>query len=84
MTVEQNIVNGNYSNNFPYNPNTWSEFHDESRRLKALFKSDLEAEHGLAGHPKADLLFDIAWEHGHANGYYDVEIHYSELAELLK
>lgn len=56
----------------------------EEARLVALFKADLEAEHGIVGNPKADRLFEIAWEHGHSSGYGEVLLHYEELVELVK
>lgn len=51
--------------------------------MSAAVKSDLEAQEGLVGHPKADLLWSIAWERGHSSGYSDVISVYEEMAELL-
>lgn len=89
VSVSQNIADGKYKNRLPYvsrkeNVDGWTAYHAEERRLDALFRADLEAEHGLAGHPKADKLFHLAWEAGHASGFSDVEYHYSTMAELLK
>lgn len=59
--------------------------HDEERaRLNAMVKADLEEEYGVIGHPKADKLWEIAWEHGHSSGYHDVACHYAELVELIQ
>ena len=58
--------------------------HAEQHRLDALFKADLEAEHNVVGHPKADKLFSIAWQRGHAYGYYDVACIYDDIVELIK
>lgn len=55
----------------------------EDRRLEALFKADLEEEYGLAGHPKADKLYSIAYERGHSGGYREIAECYSQMAELL-
>lgn len=52
--------------------------------MSALVKRDLEVQEGLAGHPKADMLWGIAWDRGHSSGYLDVISVYEELAELLK
>lgn len=49
----------------------------------ADLRTRLEKEHSTALHPKADLLWAKAWEHGHANGYADVEHWYSEFTELI-
>lgn len=58
--------------------------HEEDARLVALFKSDLEEEHGVKGNPKADRLFEIAWSSGKSSGYHEVAIHYEEMVELIK
>lgn len=55
-----------------------------AKQLMLEFKGELESEHGLVGHPKADNLFDIAWAYGHSAGYSEVRVHYETLSELLK
>lgn len=57
---------------------------EEEGRLHQLFKSDLEKEFGIVRHPKADLLFQIAWSMGHSSGYHEVWNHYQEMVDLLK
>jgi hypothetical protein len=44
----------------------------------------MEKIHGLTGHPKAEKLYEIAWDIGHSAGYHEVEIYYDDMAELLK
>ena len=56
----------------------------ETARLEALFRSDLEDEHGMKGHPKADLLFSKAWSMGHSSGYGEVANYYDDLVDLVK
>lgn len=56
----------------------------EDNRLAALFKSDLEQEHDVAGHKHADRLFSIAWSHGHSSGYAEVASLYDEFVQLIK
>lgn len=56
----------------------------DQRRLDNKFKTDLEAEYGLTGHPKADLLYSKAYEMGHSSGHAEVANYYGDLAELLK
>jgi hypothetical protein len=56
----------------------------EEARLNSLFKADLENQHGVAGHPKADRLFELAWDYGHSSGYNEVAYYYDDLAELIK
>jgi hypothetical protein len=59
----------------------WSEM---SRIREDTFKNLLAEEYGVKrDHPKFDKAFSIAWEHGHSCGYNDVEIYFSEIAELL-
>ena len=57
---------------------------EEDTRLNALLRTDLEEEHGLVGHPKADRAWDLAWEHGHSSGYSDIIYYYEDFAELVK
>lgn len=57
---------------------------EERNRLQADLKARLETKHGLAGHPKAQVLFHLSWEHGHSAGENEVEIYYDEFSELLK
>jgi hypothetical protein len=52
--------------------------------LNEKFKEDVLAEFGLTGHPKADKVYAMAWEHGHANGLSEVEYWVGELVELVK
>jgi hypothetical protein len=59
-------------------------YNNEQGRLHAKFKADLEEEHGLVGHPKADKLFSKAWEDGHYAGYAEVALKYDDLVDLVK
>ena len=60
------------------------EYNEERAALDAQFRSDLEDWFGVTGHPKADLLFNKAWERGHSGGYIDVYNNYSDLVDLIK
>ena len=51
--------------------------------LDLVFKADVLAENGLTGHPKADLVFSKAWEHGHSSGNNDVAYWVADLADLV-
>jgi len=48
------------------------------------FRKRLEAEYGTADNPKAQRLWEIAWDHGHASGLAEVEGWYGELVELVQ
>lgn len=52
-------------------------------RIGAL-RLKLEADYAMESHPKRELVWSKAWEHGHATGFADVEFWYSELVELVK
>lgn len=58
-------------------------YRDEDARLEALFRSDMEAEYGMVGHPKADMLYSKADELGHSGGFSEIHNYYSELVELV-
>jgi hypothetical protein len=47
-------------------------------------RARMEEKHGLAGHPKAKRLYELAWDYGHASGYSEIELYYEDLADLLK
>jgi hypothetical protein len=53
------------------------------RILMNQFKKDLLDELGITGHPKADKLYDFAWEHGHSDGYASVYSWAEELVDLI-
>lgn len=59
-------------------------YRDRDKELKAKFRDDIEAEYDMTGHPKADKLWELAWEYGHSAGYSEVAIYYAELVELAK
>lgn len=59
------------------------EYRLDELRLKQTFKRDLEDEYDTYSHPKAQKLFDMAWERGHAKGHQSIAAEYAELAELL-
>lgn len=51
--------------------------------MTRLLRADLEIEHGMVGNPKAERLWELAWEYGHGCGCSDVISHYEEFAELV-
>jgi len=52
--------------------------------LDAEFKRDVLARIGLADHPKADALYQLAYQRGHSNGHHEVLSEAEDLAELLR
>ena len=91
-SFDEKLSEGYYTTKLPYagprNGPNWKEtraaYHADQGRLDAEFKRDLFAYYGVTGHPKAERAFEIAWGHGHSAGYSEVDIYFSELAELLK
>lgn len=57
---------------------------EAARKRMEEVRARLEEEHGMAFHPKRDLLWSKAWEHGHACGLSDVQNWYEELVDLVK
>jgi hypothetical protein len=53
-------------------------------RCESAFKTALLEHAGLAGHPKADRIFEAAWRMGHSYGYEDVAADLLEMAPLLR
>jgi len=47
------------------------------------FKEAVEEDFVTAGHPKADLLWELAWSRGHSGGLLEVVSEYEELVELI-
>ncbi len=51
---------------------------------EADHQKKMEKIHGLTGHPKAQVLYSLAWQMGHSSGYSEVECYYNDMAVLLK
>ena len=55
----------------------------DRRQEREDIKQRVLSHLGLVGHPKADVLFELAWEHGHAAGEYEVLNYAEEFSVLL-
>lgn len=62
---------------------TWQERCAEGDRIKKQIRDDLEANCGTAGNPKAEKLWELAWEYGHAYGKHEIASYYTDMAELI-
>jgi len=91
MTVTEKIKAGDYESKLPFQTGlnydryirkAWRE--DTDHLSMVVFKADLLEENGLTSHPKADKLFDMAWEDGHSSGLEEVEAYFVEFMVLLK
>lgn len=67
---------------------TWRQntkaYNDNENKIISDFSVELLKELGIADHPKAGILWSMAWERGHAWGLESVEQEAEELSELLK
>lgn len=57
---------------------------ENESRMNKMLRDDLETEHGVVGHPKTDLLWTLAWDHGHSSGYGEVITYYEQFVELIQ
>ena len=58
--------------------------YEKEAREKKAHKLELAEKHGLVDHPKLGLLYEKAWQHGHANGWSEVAFWFEDLAELVR
>lgn len=61
-----------------------SDYDAYNLQLLREFKYDALEDLGITDNPKADLLFDKAWEKGHSSGFREVCDHLDDLVELIK
>lgn len=59
-------------------------YNKETARLMKRFEADFFAELGIENHPKRHMLFNKAWERGHADGYAEVMNVGWDLVELIR
>lgn len=85
------LADGDYKSKLPYpsnkDPNRDAlrrAYREDESRLYDEFKADLFECHGVTNNPKAQRAFEIAWDHGHAGGFSDVETYFSDLVDLIK
>ena len=58
-------------------------YRNETNTLMAKFKADVLAVNDLTGHPKAEAVYNLAWEHGHSSGLGEVANYVEEYADLV-
>lgn len=59
-------------------------YQDERKRLQEEFRRDLFEKYCMTTHPKADKIFNKAWDLGISCGYQDVEGYFQDLVELFQ
>ena len=58
-------------------------YQEEIKRLEEEFREDLIEKYKMTHHPKANKLFDKAWDIGYAGGLAEVEGYFIDLIELI-
>lgn len=56
---------------------------EDAANQRESLRRRLEDEYGMKRHPKREVLWNKAWEHGHACGESEVANWYGELFELV-
>ncbi len=85
MTLYDRLLTDSFKNNVPYTGRTTSQdYYVRWRQLNALFKQEALKEAGLADHPNADRIFDMAWSRGHSSGFAEVLGELHDLAGLFE
>ncbi len=59
-------------------------YQEEAKRLQEEFRHDLIAEYKMTHHPKADKLFNKAWDMGCSGGPEEIEYYFRDLVELFR
>jgi hypothetical protein len=59
-------------------------YYEFEKQILSEFQDELISRLGLLDHPKANKLYEMAWEHGHASGLGEVASYAEDLAQLLK
>jgi hypothetical protein len=57
---------------------------EESKKLQDEFKRDLINKYKMTNHPKAEKIFNKAWDFGYSSGYEDIEYYFQDLIELFE
>jgi hypothetical protein len=58
-------------------------YDDDEMRLEKEFKADLEKFYGVTDNPKADLLWNKAYELWHSPDHSELAVYYGNLVELI-
>lgn len=59
-------------------------YREENLRLQNEFRRDLIAKYNMTDHPKADKLFNKAWDYGCSLGYSSTEDYFIDLIDLME
>ena len=76
--VEEKVLDEN-----SYNAHM-KHYQEENLRLQNEFRRDLIKKYNMSNHPKANKLFNKAWDMGCSNGLEEVEYCFCDLVELFQ
>lgn len=62
----------------------WNEYRVKQHEANMRFRECLAKVYNVSEHKNEPKLWELAWEHGHANGLSEVLNSYDELVQLLK
>ena len=79
----ENCVEEKVLDEISYNAHR-KHYSEELKRLQEELRQDLIAEYKMSHHPKANQLFNKAWDMGCAGGPEEVEYYFRDLIELFK
>lgn len=84
MGVYEKIKAGEYDTKVHYSQENRDAWREDMNRLARKLEEDLAEELEMTNHPKRQMLWTKAWEHGHASGYTEIHYWYTDLLELIK
>ena len=58
-------------------------YQEENLRLQDEFRRDLIEKYGMINHPKANAIFDKAWDIGCSSGLESVDYYFSDIMDLF-
>jgi hypothetical protein len=61
-----------------------ASYHVQQQKRSIEFFTDLCEEHGVTGNPKADKVYQLAYDYGHSVGHQEVAGYFAQLAEIIK
>jgi hypothetical protein len=79
----ENCVEEKVLDEISYNAHR-KHYSEELKRLQEELRHDLIAEYKMSHHPKANQLFNKAWDMGCAGGPEEIEYYFRDLVELFR
>jgi hypothetical protein len=57
---------------------------DKAYETEEQFKLDLFNAFEVVDHPRAERVYELAYEYGHASGYTEILYYFSDIVSLIK